>query len=233
MWLRITILAMLSGTMGAAGARGATPQVSFVEGRVVIHRSHRRDSAGNGNVVVWLIPLDFAAPITRPSRPYQIVQQNKQYYPHVLAVPVGSEVEFPNRDPFFHNVFSMYQGKKFDLGLYEAGTSRVVHFDRPGVSFIFCNIHSDMSAYVLALKTPYYDVSDTFGHIRIPEVPLGHYRLEVWFEGAESSALAKLSRNITVVPVTSLGVIEVQESEYSVPQHVDKYGNPYHHGQYQ
>lgn len=233
MWFRSTILALLGCAFSATWALGAAAQVSSVEGQIIVHRIHRRDSGGNGNVVVWLTPLDEGIPIARPTRTYRIVQENKRFDPHVLAVPVGAEVEFPNRDPFFHNVFSMYQGRKFDLGLYEAGSSRIVHFDRPGVSFVFCNIHSEMSAYVLALKTPYFDVSDTYGHIRIPDVPHGRYRLEVWYEGAESSTLTKLSRIINVASVTSLGTIQVQESEYSVPPHLDKYGHAYHQGPYQ
>ena len=68
----------------------------------------------------------------------------------MLVVPVGSVVAFPNRDPFFHNVFSLFEGKRFDLGLYEAGSTRDVLFDKPGVSYIFCNIHAEMSAVVIA-----------------------------------------------------------------------------------
>ena len=70
------------------------------------------------------------------------------------GVTRGSSVEFPNRDPWFHNVFSLFNGKRFDLGLYEAGSTRTVHFDREGISFIFCNIHPEMSAVIVVLRTP-------------------------------------------------------------------------------
>ena len=75
-------------------------------------------------------------------------------------IPAGGKVEFPNHDPFFHNVFSLFDGKRFDLGLYESGTTHFVQFDKPGISFIFCNIHAQMNAVVIALNTPYYAISD-------------------------------------------------------------------------
>ena len=104
------------------------------------------------------------------------MQRNKSFDPHVLVVPVGSVVAFPNHDPFFHNVFSLFEGKRFDLGLYEAGSTRDVHFDKPGISYIFCNIHPEMSAVVLALDTPYYGVSDPHGQVVIANVPAASTR---------------------------------------------------------
>ena len=76
------------------------------------------------------------------------------FTPHILVVPVGSVVRFPNADPFFHNVFSLFDGKRFDLGLYEAGSTKEVTFSREGLSYIFCNIHPEMSAVVISLSTP-------------------------------------------------------------------------------
>ena len=203
---------------------------STVEAQVIVNYVHGKASqSGNEDVVVWLMPLDHdmrQAPAR--ARHYQMVQKDKQFHPHVLAVPVGAPVEFPNLDPWFHNVFSLYKGERFDLGLYEAGTSRTVHFDRPGVSFIFCNIHPEMSAYVLALETPYFAVSNRRGQIRIANVPPGRYRIEVWFERAESTEMAKLSREVTVTdPTTSIGRIEVRESPLAIPPHDDKHGQPY------
>ena len=109
-------------------------------------------------------------------------------------------VEFPNRDPFFHNVFSLFEGKRFDLGLYEAGTTRSVHFDHAGVSYIFCNIHPEMSAAVIALKTPYYAISNAAGSLSIPDVPPGRYQMQVWYEGSSPEALKRLTREITLNP---------------------------------
>jgi len=203
---------------------------STVEAQVVVNHVHGKPShLNNEDVVVWLTPIGSEVmPLQAHVRRYQMVQKDKQFHPHVLAVAVGAPVEFPNNDPWFHNVFSMYKGEKFDLGLYEAGATRTVHFVRPGVSFIFCNIHPEMSAYILVLETPYFAVSNTRGQIRIANVPAGRYRIEVWFERAESAEMAKLSREVTVSdPTTSLGKIEVQESPLAIPPHTDKHGHSY------
>jgi plastocyanin len=108
------------------------------------------------NVAVWLVPLDRmdgnALQHLPADKPPQLVQRQKTFEPHVLIVPVGTRVEFPNKDPFFHNIFSLYDGRRFDLGLYEAGTTRSIVFDRAGVSFLFCNIHAEMSAVFRAFR---------------------------------------------------------------------------------
>ncbi len=199
-----------------------------VQGRVIVKHAGKPRADENENVVLWLNPLDRPAPQPVSSRQYRLLQKGKQFSPHVLAVPVGAEVDFPNHDILFHNVFSLYKGKRFDLGLYEAGSSRRVRFDKPGVSFLFCNIHPDMIAYILALETPYFAISDRRGTVSIPGVPPGRYRLEVWYENAESNDLAALSREVTVAPPqSSLGTIEVQESMQHQPQHPDKHGRAY------
>jgi plastocyanin len=197
---------------------------------VHIARAHSHGSAaqGDGDVVVWLEPLDFMPPRQVTARDYTITQQDKRFHPHVLAVPVGTAVRFPNKDPWFHNVFSLYDGKRFDLGLYEAGSSRSVRFERPGVSFVFCNIHPEMSAYVLALDTPYFATSRSDGKVSIPNVEPGRYRLHVWYEFADSAELNRLSREITLPrDLDSVARLDVRESDRLVPQHADKHGKPY------
>ena len=115
-------------------------------------------------LVVWLTPIGNTPvpvmPLQKRSQIPQLIQKDKSFQPPLLVIPAGGRVEFPNRDPFFHNVFSLFDGKRFDLGLYESGTTRFVQFDKPGISFIFCNIHAQMSAVVIALETPYYGISD-------------------------------------------------------------------------
>jgi len=162
----------------------------------------------------------------RPSGPLRLTQHNKTFEPHLLIVPVGAAVEFPNRDPFFHNVFSLFEGKRFDLGLYEAGTARDVHFDRAGVSYIFCNIHPEMSAVVIALDTPYYAVTDRRGEIVIPNVPSGRYVMHVWHQSSPPDALNGLTRPVTLSRAgSSLGVIRLTAT--SLPPHKNKYGRDY------
>jgi hypothetical protein len=195
--------------------------------KVIQHGKHAPSSHG-ANVVVWLSPLDPQIPRRRfMGAQLRLVQHNKSFQPHLLVVPVGAVVQFPNHDPFFHNVFSLFDGKRFDLGLYEAGSSRNVSFDRPGVSYIFCNIHAEMSAVVIALATPYYGISNSAGELVVPEVPLGHYAMHVWYEAAPQATLDAMTRVIDVTGATStLGVLEVPASP-NVIAHKNKYGMDY------
>jgi hypothetical protein len=158
----------------------------------------------------------------------QIVQKNKSFQPHLLVVPVGAMVNFPNRDPFFHNVFSLFDGKRFDLGLYEAGSTNSVRFDRLGVSFLFCNIHPEMSAVVVAVDTPYYGISDRSGHVSIPNVPDGKYEMHVWYERSLPEDLKGLSRSVTLsADKTNLGTIAVPENPSFTATHKNKYDQDY------
>ncbi|WP_187290283.1 hypothetical protein [Terriglobus saanensis] len=148
------------------------------------------------------------------------------FSPHLLVVPVGSNVSFPNADPFFHNVFSLFDGKRFDLGLYEAGSMRTVLFSREGVSYIFCNIHPEMSAVVLSLATPFYSVADAFGNFQIGSVPSGEYELHVWVEGGQQSALNDLTRRVRITnESTDLG--EIRLGAQKEQHHLNKFGRPY------
>ena len=176
--------------------------------------------------VIWLKPLrPSTAPIVTPGS-FTLLQKNKMFTPHLLVVPVGSSVAFPNADPFFHNVFSLFDGRRFDLGLYEAGSTRSVVFSREGVSYIFCNIHSEMSAVVIALSTPYYALPDPHGAFHLRDVPAGDYELHVWTEGRKQSSLDRLTRRVHIAgEVADLGEIGSGQPE---PQpHLNKFGQPY------
>jgi plastocyanin len=129
-------------------------------------------------------------------------QRNETFVPHVLAVTVGTVVDFPNSDKTFHNVFSLSKAKRFDLGRYAAGKSKSVRFDRPGLVRVFCDIHSHMNAYVLVLTHRFFSVTDPDGRFRIPAVPPGNYTVVGWYEGEE-----RTSRAVTVVPG---GVVEIE-----------------------
>jgi plastocyanin len=220
----------LAAALGIFSVFPAAAQTSTFQTRIDIKHSRQRSPQSHDeNAVVWLWPLDRTAqPLQALEQRYEMVQRDKQFHPHVLAIPVGAAVVFPNDDPFFHNVFSLYQGKKFDLGLYEAGSSRSVRFDKPGVSFIFCNIHPEMSAYLIALDTPYFTVTGADGVARIPGVSPGRYRMQVWYEWAESDELNHLAREITLPnDATSIARIQLHESERMMPAHNDKHGRPY------
>jgi plastocyanin len=182
------------------------------------------------NAVVWLTPIGAgsgavsAAPSGRP----QIAQANKSFIPHVLVIQVGTAVQFPNKDPFLHNVFSLFDGKRFDLGFYEAGSSKTVHFDRAGVSFLFCNIHPEMSAAVVVVDTPYFGSSDRAGRVNIPKVPDGRYQLNVWYERSLPEDLKSVSRVVTISDSSrSLETVQIAENPNINLEHKNKYGQDY------
>jgi hypothetical protein len=216
--------------MVAGGALRA--QETTISARVALVSDAKKNKTRDAsNVVVWLTPSDGAAVVSAPvpqSFPLpRLIQRNKSFEPHVLVVRVGSLVEFPNRDPFFHNVFSLFEGKRFDLGLYEAGTARNVLFDKPGISYIFCNIHPEMSAVVLALNTPYYGISDRQGQVIIPAVLPGRYTLRIWYEATLPERLNAMAREVTISESTStLGVFQLPTS--TMPEeHKNLYGHDY------
>jgi len=189
------------------------------------------DANDFSNVVVWLSPPDKTPPSSVPSAPAsapRLIQRNKNFEPHLLVVEVGTVVQFPNKDPFFHNIFSLYDGKPFDLGLYEAGSTRTVRFDRPGVSFLFCNIHSEMSAVVVAVDTPYYAISDRSGQIRIRDVPPGRYLMHIWYERSKPEDLQSLNRVVNISSATrTLPTFQVQLDPNFTWTHKNKYGQDY------
>ena len=217
---KITLLVAL-----VLGALASSPAQSVsVTGRVTMYGGATPES--RVSAVVWLIPVGDPTDAT----PMHSVlrQKNKAFEPHLLVVTKGSTVDFPNLDPWFHNVFSLFNGKKFDLGLYEAGTTRTVHFDREGVSYIFCNIHPEMSAVVVVVSSPYFAVAGENGDFSISGVPPGRYTLYVWSEKALPETLSALTREVEVNgTMHSLGIVRVRETETAKVQHKNKYGQDY------
>jgi plastocyanin len=210
------------------GAQRAT-----VAGHVVIDRppeAIKRDAKPDySRAVVWLTPIapgqhPASAP---PAGSARLTQKDKRFIPELLVIPVGSSVEFPNRDPFFHNVFSLFEGKRFDLGLYQAGETRRVRFDREGVSYIFCNIHPEMHAVVIALATPFYGVSESDGEFKISDVPSGNYQIQVWYERATPEALQRLKQTVSVPEhQLELPLLRLQEVRLAA-EHKNKFGKDY------
>lgn len=181
--------------------------------------------AQSAGVVIWLDSTSPDPPSVKPGH-FRLVQKDKSFNPHLLVVPLGSVVDFPNMDPFFHNVFSQYNGKRFDLGLYEEGSNKAVRFDHEGVSYIFCNIHPEMSAVVIALSTPYVSVSSQKGAVELHNVPPGTYEMHVWAEGVDSKQLNALNHRVQIgSSQTDLGVIQLVEN--GVSPHKNKYGQDY------
>ena len=202
-------------------------QQATLKARVeLLQNGHKLKDASNA--VIWLTPIGGTLPDAQPQTSIpRLEQRDKAFHPPLVVVPVGGKVEFPNNDPFFHNVFSLFEGKRFDLGLYESGGTRFVQFDRPGISYIFCNIHAEMSAVVIALSTPYYGVSGPNGEVTLTGVPAGRYRMQVFHASAQPEDLQSYNREVTVTGDTfSLGAVRLHETE-KVASHKNKYGHDY------
>ena len=222
------ILCTLVAASGLNFAQDHPPANSMAELRLRVVSSlpgsHRAVPA-----VVWLEPLPGSeAPPFAPHGHYVLLQKNRTFIPHLQVIPVGSVVDFPNADPFFHNVFSLFEGKRFDLGLYEARSSRSVTFSREGLSYIFCNIHPEMSAVVLALSTPLYSIAAADDSFALRNIPSGDYRMHLWIEGVPQSVLDELSRHVHFSSGTQdLGILSAPIARPGNMTHSNKFGSPY------
>jgi plastocyanin len=179
-----------------------------------------RQGVTAATAVVYAEPLEGSAPV-RPAPPVAIEQREKTFAPRVLAVPVGTEVRFPNSDGIFHNVFSLSSGNAFDLGLYRAGASKSRTLTTPGLVRVFCNIHPQMTAVVVAVPTPWVAVAGEGGAFRL-ELPAGRYRLTALSERA-----AAVTTEVTVSGTTSAPALSLDESSFTAVPHANKFGKPY------
>jgi plastocyanin len=136
--------------------------------------------------VVYLESAPRGAFETNESGHAVMDQHNETFVPHVLAITTGTTVDFPNSDPFFHNVFSLSKTMRFDLGRYAAGHSRAIRFDRAGIVRVFCDIHSHMNAFILVFSHPFFALTDPDGRYHIDNVPPGIYGVIAWNEGVSS-----------------------------------------------
>jgi plastocyanin len=174
--------------------------------------------------LVWLEPLSGRAPKPVPAK-FQMVTRGKMVVPHVLAIPVGSTVEFPNDDPISHNLFSLSSNNPFDLGLYRRGAGKAQRFDTPGLVNVYCNVHPNMSAVIQVMSTPYYGFADQSGNYALANVPAGRYRLIAWNEQGgqiespiEVTAAGTVSGNVALM---------LDSRNYRLTKHLNKIGKPY------
>jgi plastocyanin len=202
-----------------------------VSGHVELVSSHDpnvRKHTDYSGVVVWLEPVSGTPVIPAAAGRAQMVQKNKTFTPHVLAITVGTVVDFPNFDPIFHNAFSNYNGQVFDIGLYPPGTTRSLAFRREGVVRVFCNIHPTMSAVIVVLKSPHFATSGKNGVFEIEHVPAGSYRTHVFHERAAEQTLSPLTRTIEVGDgPLELALIQISETGYLEVPHKNKFGKDY------
>ncbi len=174
--------------------------------------------------LVRLEPIGVKPPKLAPGR-FQMVTRGKMVLPHVLAIPAGSSVDFPNDDPISHNLFSLSSNNAFDLGLYRRGAGKSQKFDTPGLVNVYCNVHPNMSAVIMVMDTPYYAFSDQTGTYSLMNVPAGRYRLIAWNEqGGEIESPVGVTSAGTV---TGNVALMIDSRNYRITQHLNKVGKPY------
>ena len=205
----VALVAGFTAPRLGGAARAVDPRVGSIRGRVEL-RSPDADAAPRPGVAdLGTDPVYRARPRrdvvvyfeTAPQAAFEkgttarltMSQTNETFVPHVLAMRVGTVVDFPNNDTIFHNVFSLSKAKRFDLGRYAKGQSKSVLFDEPGIVRVFCEIHSHMNAFVLVFAHRFFAVTDDKGRYRIDDVPPGTYTLVAWYEGS-----VRQTRSVTV-----------------------------------
>lgn len=210
------LAATLLGGRPAVAQRGPT-----VSGKIVVLDKGNKPATDVGQAVVWLESArpGPVAPMTAP-----IVASDKEFKPRVVVVTVGSTVAFPNSDPFDHNVFSLSQEGTFDLGLYGRGIAKSTQLKRPGIIRVYCNVHAQMSAFVVVRDSPFYAQPGGDGRFSIGPVPPGEYALRAWHERA-----VELPPQTVQVAASGLSGLDLQLDArgYKFVQHLNKFGQPY------
>ncbi len=216
-----TVVAAPAATPAPAAA-AATAEKAELTGRVEA-LSHGRSIPGEAEQAIVSFRPDAPVAMERPAQPYRMSTRDKAFDPRVLAVPRGATVAFPNRDPILHNVFSVSEPSRFDLGLYGEGHAETVTFDHPGVVRVFCNVHHGMVGYVVVLDTPFYTSPDAGGRFRLGALPPGPGTLTVWHEQAEP-----WSRHVEVAAGSGQDVqVTIELSKPRIPPHLNKFGRSY------
>lgn len=172
----------------------------------------------DGLGTVMLVPVNGGG---KPRRPKQriVEQRDKQFSPHVLAIPPGSTVALPNFDGIYHNVFSISPAKKFDVGLYKDGDTRELKFEKPGIVRLGCNIHAQMSAYVVVVDAPHYVVVEGTKPFKFRSLAPGRYKVRAWSERSTAPAESE----IVIRPGANTATFDVAGDAVAGPSE-DKFG---------
>jgi plastocyanin len=198
-----------------------------VSGQISLIERQGADRSDPGSAVVYLETRGRVEPqgVPRPTlRQTTIAMTGREFVPHVRTILAGGSVAFPNQDPFSHNVFSNAEAGPFDLGLYRRGVSMARTFARPGIYPVYCNIHSRMVSFVIAVPTPYVATVAADGRFMIPNVPAGTYVLHAWHEHAGGVVTREI-----MVPATGLPGqhVVLDARSYVAGPHLNKFGLPY------
>ena len=214
---------VFAGMVALLALGGGAALANRIAGRIVILEKENKPSQDLGDAVVYLegtaTPATAAAPVT-----VEIAITDKVYAPHVVVVPVGSTVRFPNHDPFNHNVFSLSEPNTFDLGLYGRGEVKSQTFAKPGLVRVYCNVHPRMVAYVLVMANRLYAQPGQDGSFVIENVPPGRHRLHVWHERIPTEVIKDVTAG-----ATGGGDLQIALNArgYQLQPHRNKYGRNY------
>jgi plastocyanin len=212
---------LVLGTAGVVCAVAEASAQGRVGGRITILERDGGRTSDLANAVLYLEPLDApargASAVTVP-----IAMESRQFVPRIRVVPVGSTVEFPNHDPFRHNVFSKSGPNEFDLGLYARGEARDAVLRRPGVYPIFCNIHAKMVAFAIAVQTPWFVQAESDGRFQIDGIPHGRYRLHAWHDRGGATTV-----EVNVADDGRPLVLQLDARGFKSVQHTNKFGQEY------
>jgi plastocyanin len=217
--LRVLLAAGLATLMGHTLA-AQDPAPVPVSGRVMLIDRNDAQARDVDQVVIWLTGPRAPAPVPDT---VQMATENKQLIPHLLVIPVGATVAFPNHDPFNHNLFSLTPQSAFDLGLYGRGSGKSLQFDRPGVVRVYCNVHAEMRGLIVVQGTALYTQPGADGGFRLEAVPPGDYLLHAWHERA-----AEITQALRVTAAGAPPVrLTLDARGYRFVQHRDKDGRSY------
>ena len=209
--LMVSAVALVSAELGAATVNGK-----------VMFMTRRGQQPVVNETLVWLEPQGKAP--KKPAAAFSMTTRSKEFLPHVLAVPAGSTIAFPNEDPIAHNLFSLTPGNTFDLGLYRKGAGKTHKFEAPGVVNVYCNVHPNMSAVVHVMNTPWYGFSDPNGNYSF-EVPPGKYRVTAWNEqGGSISSDLEVKTDGSVAGPT---LLTIDGRNFRQAAHKNKFGQAY------
>jgi plastocyanin len=215
--MRVSLLVLLCGALLALDTAGTRAAGASLRGRVEIRRSvaaperrpgvadltmpASRDLPDRRRAVVYLETAPGGAFEDRVPGRARMDQRNETFLPNLLAITVGTVVDFPNNDRTYHNVFSLSRARTFDLGRYAQGRSKPVRFDRPGIVRVFCDIHSHMSAFIVVFNHRFFATTDSEGRYRIDGIPPGTYTVVAWHDGS--------NRDTRVVTIPESGNVEL------------------------
>lgn len=209
-------LSLLAMTVEASRAATVAGRVNFL--------TKRGQHPLVEETVVWLEPAAGTKAPVRPPQSLRITTRGKMLLPHVLVIPAGSAVTFPNDDPISHNLFSLTPGNQFDLGLYRTGPGKTHTFASPGVVNVYCNVHSSMSAVVHVMRTPYYGLAAVNGTFTLADVAPGRYDLVAWNE--LGGYAPKVAVEVPAAGVANLA-LTIDSRNYHPLEHLNKEGKAY------